>query len=325
MGKYDLSLVRARVNKALAKDEDDADVILNGSMVPQINWNDSNSHIVMPDWFKKISTIPGLPFGIIAEFVGLPNAGKTTAGIIALVRAQAQGFITILVDVEKKFPYKRFVDMGGSLPDLEVIDDISIEQNFNDLELFQEEIHEEFPDAKMVVLYDSVATGSTRADLAKTMLDPQVMADKAKVLKRAFQRQVVNCKLYNCCFISINQMYGDPNPAKHGAPSLSGGKGLEYAKSLSITFQKFAKLPPKIIDGEKLERGIITKMKTTKNHLQIGPLSYAEVLLHVTDIEMVLASASKKTKKNKHGQDVEVAIVESGEEVELDREDEQGS
>lgn len=302
----DLSLVRKQVNDALEKES-----VKPADQVIYVDVENLSHFVVMPEWFQKIATIPGLPFGYIIEFAGLPDAGKTTAGTLALVAAQRQGHVTILIDVEKKFPYTRFEKMGGDRKLLEVISENTIEENFNVLENYQRAIHQQDPMAKILVVYDSISVGSTRADMAKTTLDPQVMADQAKVLKRMLRRQVVLCQECNCAFLAINQMYGNPNPAAHGAPSLSAGKGLEYAKALSLSFKKIGKLPFKTVNGEKFERGVITKVSAKKNHLQRGDLSLAESVLHVTADDMAPAKVTVKGKKGK-------AVIAGGEEVELD-------
>lgn len=302
MAKFDLTAIRQQVNDLLSKES-----VKIASEVQYADPNKPENWVVMPEWFKQISTIPGLPFGYIVEFVGLPNAGKTTAGIIALAKAQEQGHIGILVDVEHKFPFNRAVSMGVDREQLLVISEPTIEETFNVLEHTQKALHQEYPDAKIMILYDSVAVGSTRSDMGKSTLDPQVMADQAKVLKRMLRRQVVLCAECNCVFVAINQMHGNPNPAAHGAPSLSGGKGIEYAKAISITFKKAGKLPPKTVAGVKYERGIITKILTTKNHLQLGDLSVSELMLHVTADDMVVANLDKKGKKAKvAGEDVDI-------------------
>lgn len=307
MAKIDLSLIRKQVNEAL----DLEGAVRPADEVVYVDIENPSHFVVMPEWFQKISTIPGLPFGYIVEFVGLPNAGKTTAGMLALVAAQKQGYVTIVIDVEKKFPYERFVTMGGNRKELEVISQPTIEQNFHVLENYQRAVNQADPTAKMIVVYDSIAVGSTRADMAKTTLDPQVMADQAKVLKRMLRRQVVICQECHCVFVAINQMYGNPNPAAHGAPSLSAGKGLEYAKALSLSFKKIGKLPVKTVGGEKFERGVITKVSSSKNHLQRGDLSLAEAILHVTADDMSPATIGPKGKGKK-------AVIASGEEIDLD-------
>ncbi len=292
MAKVNLSLVRKQVNEALEKE-----VVRSADVVEYVDVNNPAHFVCMPEWFKTITSLPGLPFGYIVEFVGLPNAGKTTAGIIALIEAQKQGHVAILIDVERKFPFARFVSMGGDRSLLEVISEPTIEENFNVLETYQKAIHQEDPDAKIMVLYDSISVGSTRADMGKSVLDPQVMADQAKVLKRMLRRQVVLCSETHTVFVAINQMYGNPNPAAHGAPTIAGGKGIEYAKALSLTFKKFGKLPIKTVNGVKYERGIITKILVSKNHLQVGDLSLAEAMLHVTADAMTPAAMEKKGKK----------------------------
>jgi hypothetical protein len=97
---------------------------------------------------------------------------------------------------------------------------------------------------------------------------------------------------------------------------MSAGKGMEYAKALSITFKKAGKLPPKTVNGIAYERGIITKALTTKNHLQESELSLTDVILHVTANDMTKAQIAKgKAKKNG-----KTAVVVNEEEVEVELE-----
>jgi RecA/RadA recombinase len=284
-----------------------------GDLVKYVDFKDPTQFVQMPDWFEKISTIPGLPFGFVCEFVGQPDAGKSTAGIKALVAAQKQGFYAILVDAERKFSYPRFTAMGGDPTQLLVIAENSIEETFNALEIAERSIAQNDPESKTLVVFDSIAVQSTRSDLAKSTLDPQVMADQAKVLKRMLRRQVILLQETRVCLVCINQMYGNPNPAAHGAPSLSGGKGVEYAKAISIVFQRAGKLPPKTVAGVALDRGIITKISIKKNHLQLAPLPVTFALLHVTPDDMVIAPPKKKGKKGK-----DVVETTDGEEIELE-------
>lgn len=263
-----------------------------GNEVLYIDPTNLSQFIIMPDWFKEITTIPGVPFGFLAEFVGPPNSGKTTAGMVALISAQKTNNIAILVDAERKFNHTRFQEMGGDPETLIVIAKPSIEENFDALENSIRTYHELAPGVGMLVLYDSIAVGATQSELAKKATDPYAGMEQPKVIKRMIRRTLGIIPDSKCAFIAINQMYS--GQGNHGHPVYSGGKGMEYGKALSVRFDRVGDLPTKTVSGVAYKKGIITRVQSPKNHLLSGDMVAKEVLLQVTAYDMVKYSKGKK-------------------------------
>ena len=288
-----------------------------GSTVQYVNVNDLSQFVPMPDWFKEITSLPGVPFKFIAEFSGPPDSGKTTAGMIALINAQKAGHVAILVDVERKFSFTRFIDMGGDPDQLFVVSEKSIEKTFSALEQTIKDINDECPEAKILVVYDSIAAGVSEAEMEKDADSKQTIADRAKVVKRMLQRQLFLIQDCEVAMVLINQIYADPNPMAHGKARISGGKGVEYSKSLGLSFNKRGDLPPKTVQGKTYKVGIITSVKTTKNHLQSGAMVITDLLLEVRAADMVVVDKDKKKKKGK-GKDVPVELDDMEDTVETE-------
>ena len=284
--------------------------------VEYVDVNNPDHFVPMPDWFRDITTIPGVPYKFITEFAGPPDSGKTTAGMIALINAQKAGAITILVDVERKFHKPRFTEMGGNLEDLYVISELTIEKNFSQLETYMKNIHDEEPEAKILVVYDSIAAGVSNAEMGKDADSAQTIADQAKVIKRYMKRTIVNAQLCNVAAVLINQVYSDPNPMAHGKARLSGGKGVEYSKSLALSFVKKADLKPHTVKGQLYKSGILTQVKTTKNHLQFGNMLLSSLMLEVKDTTMEKVTLDKKSKKSKKSVEIDLSDGEPDDDVE---------
>lgn len=291
----DVSLISQRLKDRLTSSVN----VRMGDTVQYVDINNVEQFVPMPEWFKDLTTLPGVPFKFITEFVGKPDSGKTTAGMIALINAQKSGCVATLVDAERKFSYARFRDMGGDPKNLYIIQEPSIERSFDQLEKTLKIINEESPGAKVLVVYDSIAVGVTGAELEKEATDPQTIADQAKVIKRMIRRILYYIQECNTALIVINQLYKDPAPGAHGASRMSGGQGVEYGKALSISFSRMKDLT-KTKDKIIYKYGILTQLKSTKNHLLNG-----DMRLNQIDIEVV-AFDMRKPKLKKGGKDTDL-------------------
>jgi len=288
--------------------------IQTGNTVQYVDVEDLSQFVPMPDWFKELTTLPGVPFKFITEFAGKPDSGKTTAGMIALISAQKSGVVAILVDAERKFSHKRFKDMDGNPENLYIIQEPSIEQSFDQLEKTLKIINEEMPDAKILIVYDSIAVGVTKAELEKEATDPQTIADQAKVVKRMIRRIIYYIQQCNTALIVINQLYKDVNPMAHGGSKMSGGQGMEYGKALSVSFSKKKDLT-QTKAGILYKTGILSVLESKKNHLLSGDMAVKQVEVEVVAFDMRKAGLKVKKGKSKDKEELP-AELDDGEEVE---------
>jgi RecA/RadA recombinase len=271
---------------------------------PQVDVTDMNNFVIMPDWFTEITALPGVPFKFITEFVGPPDSGKTTAGIQAIVSAQKCEYAVILIDTERKFNMDRFKKMGGDPNSLILIQETTIEENFHVLECSEKKLIDLYPDVKILVIYDSIATNVSLSEMGKTIIDNSTVGDKAKATKRGLQRQIPIIARNSVALVVINQQYSGPNLMSDRA---CGGKGLEYSKALSVAFKGIGKI---VRTRNKVEvvAGTKTKVRTLKNHLM-----NVEYVTKELELEIVADNMSKPAPKKKKGEEEEVESVETSE------------
>lgn len=76
------------------------------------NANKPMSWILMPEAFKDATGLAGIPMGYVVSVLGHSNVGKTTLLNHAIVSAQRQGLIPVIIDTENSFSFKYAQNMG---------------------------------------------------------------------------------------------------------------------------------------------------------------------------------------------------------------------
>ena len=76
------------------------------------NANKPMSWILMPEAFKDATGLVGLPESTVISVLGHSNVGKTTLLNHAIVSAQKQGLIPVIIDTENSFSFKYAQNMG---------------------------------------------------------------------------------------------------------------------------------------------------------------------------------------------------------------------
>ena len=76
------------------------------------NANKPMSWILMPKAFQEATGLGGLPENTVISVLGHSNVGKTTLLNHAIVSAQRQGLIPVIIDTENSFSFKYAQNMG---------------------------------------------------------------------------------------------------------------------------------------------------------------------------------------------------------------------
>lgn len=76
------------------------------------NANKPQEWIIMPDCFKEATRLPGIPCGTVVSVVGHTNVGKSTLINHAIVGAQRQGILPVIIDTENSFSFSYAQNMG---------------------------------------------------------------------------------------------------------------------------------------------------------------------------------------------------------------------
>ena len=68
--------------------------------------------LIMPKAFQDATKLPGIPIGYSTCVMGHSNTGKSTLINHAIVAAQRQGIIPVIIDTENSFSFDYAVAMG---------------------------------------------------------------------------------------------------------------------------------------------------------------------------------------------------------------------
>lgn len=76
------------------------------------NANKPQSWIMMPKAFQEATMLPGIPESTVISCIGHSNVGKSTLINHAIVAAQRQGLIPVIIDTENSFSFQYAMNMG---------------------------------------------------------------------------------------------------------------------------------------------------------------------------------------------------------------------
>ena len=201
----------------------------------------------------ELTGIFGLPKGLITEFWGESNTGKSTAAIQTVVAAQKQGLRCLWVDAERSFAPAYAESLGVNMTRLGVLEGLTGESILDKL---LDEVQKGNWD---VIILDSIGSLSSRIWFEKQVGDKTVGV-QASLLTRFVQLAVSYIKWKKIVFIGINHARTDMN----GKLYQMGGKLWSEKKKLSIRFRE--KTGGVLKSGEKTVGKVII-LKVTKNHV----------------------------------------------------------
>lgn len=178
----------------------------------------------------KLSGIGGIPRKRITEIFGDASVGKSTLCLQAVANAQALGIRAVWADVEWAYDARYAESLGVDNSTLGLIQKEAAEDVFNDIQ--QAVLNGECD----LVIIDSIGGLIPRDVIAKSIGEKTIGGQAGLVA--VFCRKIVPLlALHNVALVVINHSFTDIMTA---AIKTSGGKKLEYHKSLSIRLkQKF--------------------------------------------------------------------------------------
>lgn len=277
--------------------------------------NDENASLMeVSDWIvmnpalqEVLGGIPGFPCGMISQVVGPKDSGKTTTATEALISAQVDGGIAILLDTEKKYSIKRAALMGLDVKNLIIIQAKTIEKAFekfivvvniikNKAEYVNKEgellnsaeytaltpakkkgfkKHLKYAHRKVCCVWDSLGATPSEAELDDGVKDFSMTA--AKVIKGQLRKLLAYISEMKVAFVIVNQVYANMNTfGKKTTPY--GGSGPEYHSVLILEFAKIGRIRPDGVKSPEPFCGIKTKVECIKNHLG-QPFGEAELYI----------------------------------------------
>ena len=179
-------------------------------------------------FIDKLTGIGGIPRGVITEVFGDEAIGKTSMCLQAVANAQLQGLRCLWADVEWSYSpqYATFLGVDNSKVGL-------IRERFAEATLDSLEEAVESGKWDLIVL-DSVGGILPRAEAEKDA-DGKTIGGQAKLMAIFCRKIVPLLQIHNVALVVINHSFID---IMSGQLKTSGGKKLQYHKSLSIRLKK---------------------------------------------------------------------------------------
>lgn len=232
---------------------------------------------------RTLIGLPCLPFNKIVQVAGKPDTGKSTVATATMVAAQNAGFKIIAWDTEEKFDPGRYEEFGGTPGDILFIRTNEITLGGQLVKDYINAIKEDDPKAKVLLVWDSVGGGVSRAD-AEINRVKKKNAQPAQAAKENGQvtRDIItmmNTYRDSICVYMANQTYAKIGFMQKGDKA-KGGDTIEFFSSIIVFFKRL-KVLTKIVDKKLVKYGIITQATVTKNHLSQG-----ETSVHQTNFEI---------------------------------------
>lgn len=285
MAKFDVSKIVNSVHKLYNKDTKAQKMIVTGDSVRQKY--ELKDGIPLPEGhpLRELTGLVVAPYNKIIQFSGPPDSGKSTMSGELMVSAQKSGHLVILEDTEDKFDAQRFdKNFKGESKELIMIKTNEILQGGEKVRKTIIEAKKAYPDLKVLFVYDSVGGAQSRSH-AERELDSEKHSQPGQDAKEQGQVMKMLVSLINMypdsiSVVLINQVYAKIGFMQHGNAE-SGGKKVEFHSSLIVQMNRVKTLT-KVVKGNKVKYGILTKATVKKNHLSQSETSLYEKVFEIT-------------------------------------------
>ncbi|MDD5483053.1 MAG: recombinase RecA [Kiritimatiellae bacterium] len=198
--------------------------------------------------------VGGLPRGRVVEIFGPESSGKTTLTLHVIANAQKNGGVAAFIDAEHAMDPLYAKKIGVNIDDLLVSQPSSGEEALTIAETLIRS------NAMDVVVIDSVAALTPRAEIEGEMGDPQ-MGLQARLMSQAMRKLTAVISSSKTCCVFTNQlrekigvMFGNPE-------TTPGGKALKFYASVRLDIRKIGLIKDAV--GKII--GNHTKVKVVKN------------------------------------------------------------
>lgn len=287
MTKFDLNKVVQSVQK-LYKPEDKYGTVGVGSSLKTMTDAD---FLTMPEWYQTATRTKGLPFGAYVMIAGDSDSGKTSCAIAAMKAAQEQGMGILYVETEGKTTTKDLVSWGVDPSQIMLVKSSIAEEAFDLMFKLWSGFHKDYPEAKLLVIFDSIGNVVSKHDLEMDMsVTNQKPGGKGKTTRQAINSLIARSRKGNVATLIINYTYDNiGSPGKTNA----GGKALNLFSSLTYQTSRKGWIE-NTVKGVKERRGATVVWKLFKNHIDKSNPGPKVVELDITSQGIEVSSVSEK-------------------------------
>lgn len=176
----------------------------------------------------------GLPEGIVVEFAGETQSGKTWLAYKVISEAQKMGKLCVFINVEGSYLARRAKVCGVDTESLLLIENVATAEQYGELAL---EIANSGKAG--VIVIDSITAMIPSAEHDKSLEDVATIGSHARFVKRFIQKLSAECNATETLAIIINQLYmGSGAMPGSMVKQASGGNAMSYFTSARLWVNK---------------------------------------------------------------------------------------
>jgi recombination protein RecA len=262
MSKFDFTKTIGKIQATMKKDERRANQFGLGNSLESVS-SDPADYVLLPDWWKAHTGVLGIKFGHFVQISGDPDSGKTTLSLIAIKAAQEQGVGVIYVETEGKTSPEDLEAYGIDSKGVITIHTKIVEEAFDNLGTAIDGFYADFPDEKLLVVFDSYGNTLSMRDSALVLTEKGSQVGGSAKTNRMGISGIASRQMNDPIAVLIVN-YNYDNLGGVGKTN-AGGKALDFHCMLILQSQR-AGWYERTIGGEKVRAGANVKWRVTKNH-----------------------------------------------------------
>lgn len=262
MSKYDFSKTIKRVQDSYKNDKKMAQQIGLGQALETIS-TDPNDYVVLDSWYKEKFGVMGLKFGHMVQWAGKSDSGKTSFSLYAMKKAQEQGCAIIYVETEGKTGPEDLISAGIDPDGVICIYSSITEEAFELMLKAVDSVLSDYPDAKILTVFDSFGNTTSVRDSALEMTQKSAMVGGAAKTNR-LGLSALRAKMSKdpIAALIVNRTYDNLNsPGKSNA----GGDAINFFSMLTIQSARKGWYE-RTVDKVKVKAGAVVIWNVYKNH-----------------------------------------------------------
>lgn len=203
----------------------------------------------------------GFPVGRVTEVYGDTSTGKSLIAAQVAALAQEDGHIVMMADSESAVSLPIMDAVGVDIDNLIYSNPDTVEEVFEQFEKAIELKVEKYPDALLVLIWDSVAATSVQFEMERDY-GKSFMGKHAGVISQSMRKITRQISKNRICAIFLNQVRENIGVMFGDTETTFGGKAIPFHSSVRLRL----KMGKKIVSKEKKKvLGIETTGLVVKN------------------------------------------------------------
>jgi recombination protein RecA len=205
----------------------------------------------------------GLPVGRLTEMFGEPSSGKSLVAAQIAAVAQEEGYIVAYADTETAVSKAMMAKIGVNIDELIYASPDTIQEVFDFFEKTLDTIAEVAPDKLVVMIWDSVAATSSKAEMEKEWGNVGYL-DHARIISQSLRKFTRRISKEQVALLFLNQTREKLGVLFGDKIATFGGKAVSFHSSVRVQLDLMNKL--KVKDGKRAKIvGMNTRAVVIKN------------------------------------------------------------